>query len=212
MAGDRTYVFVRMFSAPFALLNYAILGYVLGRGRGGRALLLQLLLNGINIALSILLRPDARLGHCRRRPGHGLRRGRRLPSSGFVVVLGVLPTASGRASADPRPGTASCGCSRVNRDIMIRSFCLLGGFALFTRLGAQFGTLTLAANGILMNLFMVGSYFLDGFATAAEQTGGRAVGARHRPAFDRAVAPDHLWGCRHRAGALGRHRFRRRRR
>ena len=36
----------------------------------------------------------------------------------------------------------------VNRDIMIRSFCLLGAFMLFARLGAQFGTLVLAANGI----------------------------------------------------------------
>ena len=57
----------------------------------------------------------------------------------------------------------------VNRDIMIRSFALLAGFSLFTRTGAQFGAVTLAANAILMNFFMIAGYYLDGFATAAEQ-------------------------------------------
>ena len=75
----------------------------------------------------------------------------------------------------------------VNRDIMIRSFCLLAGFVLFARLGAGFGTVVLAANGILMTVFYVGAYFLDGMATASEQLAGRAVGANWRPAFDRAV-------------------------
>ena len=69
----------------------------------------------------------------------------------------------------------------LNRDIMIRSFALLAAFALFTRQGAQFGTLTLAANAVLMNFFLVGGYFLDGFATAAEQLAGRAIGAALSP-------------------------------
>ena len=51
----RTYVGIRMFAAPLTLLNYAILGYVLGRGEGAFGLLLQMVLNGANIALSIWL-------------------------------------------------------------------------------------------------------------------------------------------------------------
>ena len=50
-----TYVRIRLLAAPFSLINYAILGYVLGRGEGGLALMLQLVLNGINIVLSIVL-------------------------------------------------------------------------------------------------------------------------------------------------------------
>ena len=46
---------IRLLAAPFALINYAVLGYVLGRGEGTLALLLQLVLNGINIVLSIVL-------------------------------------------------------------------------------------------------------------------------------------------------------------
>ena len=82
----------------------------------------------------------------------------------------------------------------VNRDIMIRSFCLLGAFVLFARLGASLGAVTLAANGVLLNIVMVGAYFLDGLANASEQLVGRAVGARWRPAFDRAVALSAGWG------------------
>ena len=49
------YIRIRLLAAPFSLINYAILGYVLGRGEGGLGLLLQLVLNGINIVLCILL-------------------------------------------------------------------------------------------------------------------------------------------------------------
>jgi Na+-driven multidrug efflux pump len=82
----------------------------------------------------------------------------------------------------------------LNRDIMIRSFSLLAAFALFTRQGAQFGTLMLAANAVLMNFFLVAGYFLDGFATAAEQLAGRAVGARAEQPFRRAVRLTLFWG------------------
>ena len=82
----------------------------------------------------------------------------------------------------------------LNGDIMIRSFALMVAFALFTRQGAQLGTVTLAANAVLMHFFLVAGYFLDGFATAAEQLAGRAVGAGYRPGFDAAVRLTALWG------------------
>jgi Na+-driven multidrug efflux pump len=82
----------------------------------------------------------------------------------------------------------------LNRDIMIRSFSLLAALALFTRQGAQFGTVTLAANAVLMNFFLVAGYFLDGFATAAEQLAGRAVGAQAADAFRKAVRLTVVWG------------------
>ncbi|MGO4612376.1 MATE family efflux transporter, partial [Variovorax sp. 2RAF20] len=62
------------------------------------------------------------------------------------------------------------------------------------RQGAQFGTVTLAANAVLMNFFLIAGYFLDGFATAAEQLAGRAIGARAERSFRRAVRLTLLWG------------------
>jgi Na+-driven multidrug efflux pump len=82
----------------------------------------------------------------------------------------------------------------LNRDIMIRSFSLLAAFALFTRQGAQFGTVALAANAVLMNFFLVGGYFLDGFAAAAEQLAGRAAGARDARAFFATLRLTASWG------------------
>ena len=190
----RLYVAIRALGAPFSLANYAVLGYVLGRGEAGLGLALQILLNGTNITLSIAL---------------GLGLGWGIAGVGLATVIGeAVATTVGllillrRFRAAPeRPGWARVkdrdAVSRllvVNGDIMIRSFCLIGAFALFARFGAQQGALTLAANAVLMNLFFLSSYLLDGLATAAEQLAGRAVGARDRTAFDRSVSLSVLWG------------------
>ena len=75
----------------------------------------------------------------------------------------------------------------VNRDIMIRTLCLIFAFAWFTNEGAKFGDVTLAANAILMQLVTFSAFFLDGFALAAETLVGAAVGAKNRGQFDKAV-------------------------
>jgi multidrug resistance protein, MATE family len=187
------YIAIRILSAPFALANYAILGYVLGRGEAGLGLILQFVLNLTNIALSILL---------------GLVMGWGLVGVAWGTVIGeALAAVVGLAILAARfrrlPPLAKGALRNVealkamfalNRDIMIRSFVLLGAFALFTRQGAQLGTVTLAANAVLMNFFLLAGYFLDGFATAAEQLAGRAVGARHEPAFSRTVRLTAIWG------------------
>ncbi|WP_136659850.1 MATE family efflux transporter [Nitratireductor sp. XY-223] len=188
-----TYVTIRMVSAPASLANYAILGYVLGRGEAFAGLALQTLINGINIVLSIWL---------------GLGLGWGIAGVAWATVTGeaigaVVGFAYVYARFDraARPDwqhvldkTAIKRLMSLNRDIMIRSFALLAAFALFVRQGAQFGPVTLAANAVLMNFFMVAGYYLDGIATAAEQLAGRAIGANYRPAFDRAVRLALIWG------------------
>jgi len=82
----------------------------------------------------------------------------------------------------------------VNGDIMIRSFALLFAFAFFTAQSARQDDVVLAANQVLLTFFFVGSFFLDGLATAAEQFAGRAIGARYRPAFERSLSLTIVWG------------------
>jgi MATE family multidrug resistance protein len=188
-----TYIRIRLLSAPASLTNYAILGYFLGRGEASRGLSLQLLLNGVNIVLSIWL---------------GLHLGWGIEGVAWGTVCGeIFATLVGLAIIlqrfRPMPNmsrhhtfnaAAMKRMLRLNGDIMVRSFVLMGAFTLFTRQGAQLGTLTLAANAVLMHFFLVAGYFLDGFATAAEQLAGRAVGARYEPAFFRAVSLTLIWG------------------
>ncbi|EFL87857.1 MATE family efflux transporter [Ahrensia sp. R2A130] len=187
------YFTIRIISAPLTLLNYATLGWLLGQARAGVALFLQTILNGSNIVLSIYL---------------GLHLGWGIEgvawatviAEGLAVICGfVLIARSMRGFAFPSMARlfnpeALKRLFGVNRDIMIRSFCLLFAFAFFTTQGAKFGEETLAANAVLMNFFLVSGYFLDGFATAAEQLAGRALGANYRPAFDRSVRLTLIWG------------------
>jgi MATE family multidrug resistance protein len=63
---------------------------------------------------------------------------------------------------------------------MVRTLLLTVAFALMTRSGAQLGTLTLAANQLLLQAFMVCVSLLDGFAVAAEVHGAHAIGAQSR--------------------------------
>ena len=70
---------------------------------------------------------------------------------------------------------------------MIRTAALITAFFFFTAQGARAGDTLLAANAVLHNFTLIGAFFLDGFATAAEQLCGHSVGARDRVAFSRAV-------------------------
>ncbi len=188
-----TYVHIRLYGAPFLLINYAILGYILGRGEGAMALLLQMLLNLSNIGLSILL--GLKLGWGVSGVAWGTVGGELLAALvGMTILLRRFSRGPGLPRAQLLDRKAFGRMISLNRDIMIRSFCLLAAFALFTRQGAQFGTVTLAANGVLMNFFLVAAFFLDGFATAAEQLAGRSLGAADKPAFQRTVYLTSLWG------------------
>ena len=82
----------------------------------------------------------------------------------------------------------------INRDIFIRTAALILAWGFFTAQGARSGDAVLAANSVLHNLMLVGAFFIDGFATAAEQLCGRAFGARNARAFARSVRLSLGWG------------------
>ena len=81
----------------------------------------------------------------------------------------------------------------INKDIFIRTICLIFVFAFFTRQGARQGEVILAANAILMNFQTLMALALDGFANAAEALVGKSIGARNRYAFTRVVRTTTYW-------------------
>jgi putative MATE family efflux protein len=183
---------LRILSGPATLANYAILGFLLGQGRSKTGLLLQALINGVNIALSVLFGLVL----------HGGIAGIAWATvTGEVagMIAGLVIVLRGFSARDPRRIAGLLERAKLarlfslNADIMIRSFVLLGAFFLMTRIGAQFGAETLAANAVLMNFFMVAGFWLDGLANAAETIIGRSLGAGYRPAFDRGLRLTGYW-------------------
>ena len=61
---------------------------------------------------------------------------------------------------------------------MVRSLALVFAFCWFTAQGAKSGDIVLAANAVLMNIMLIGTYLIDGFAFSAETLVGQAVGAQ----------------------------------
>jgi len=181
-AAALTYITIRFFGAPFSLANYAMLGLLLGQGRSILTLALQSLINGLNIALSIALGFWLGWGIA------GVALATVIGEA--IVAIGALVWLRGQFDRSKAPGwsiilnrTDFARLMGVNVDIMIRSFALVAAFFLFTRFGAQFDEVTLAANAILMNFFLLSAYFLDGLAAASEQLAGRAVGAKAKASF-----------------------------
>ena len=83
---------------------------------------------------------------------------------------------------------------QINRDIFLRTLCLIAVTTYFTSAGSAQGELTLAANTLLMQFFIIFSYFMDGFAYAGEALGGRYFGAHDRLNFRRMTRCLFTWG------------------
>ncbi|WP_455961606.1 MATE family efflux transporter [Bacteroides bouchesdurhonensis] len=83
---------------------------------------------------------------------------------------------------------------QVNRDIFFRTLCLVVVTMYFTSAGAAQGEIVLAVNTLLMQLFTLFSYIMDGFAYAGEALAGRYIGAGNQIALHRIVRKLFLWG------------------
>ena len=189
----KTYFSIRIWSAPLALANYVVLGWLVGQARARLALGVQIAINVINAAATALLVLVLDFGIA----GAAIAA---LLAEAAGLLLGVL--IAGRLSGG-KPGIARATLFdraklmrmlAVNRDIMIRTASLIAVFLFFTAQGARSGDVTLAANAVLNNFLLTSAFFLDGLANAAEQLCGRAYGARDGHAFSSATRLVILWG------------------
>lgn len=190
----RLYAQGRVWSAPFTLINYVILGWLLGCQRVRIALAIQILINVVNLAavLGFVYGLDWGVS--------GIGRATALADfSGAAVGAWLIwrsygsqiKTLSWTAVLEP---TAFRRLVQINGHIFIRTACLLGTMAWFTHLGAQQGDAMLAANAILLNFLSFTSYGLDGFAHAAETLSGSAVGQRNAARLARVIRVCMAWG------------------
>jgi multidrug resistance protein, MATE family len=196
----RLYSHARIGSAPFALANYVVLGYLLGTQRVRIALLAQVLINVVNVVAVLVYVYVFGWGIA----GIGAATAT-ADTVGFMFGAAILwhlrPRGLGplawRAVVEPADLKRLVA---INRDIFLRTMCLLASFGWFAHVGARQGDAILAANALLLNFQTFMAYGLDGFAHATEALVGAAIGARDRDAFRQAVKVNLFWSA---LGALG---------
>ena len=183
-----TYLHYSFLGAPTALLLYVLNGWLIGVQRMKLVMSVSILCNLLNIFFSFLLAFPADLGV------GGLALGTALAQYCAVglLVLGAVRS-QGRILRHFRrdllwhPPTL-LRYFHVGKYLLIRTLLLQAVTLSFIRYGGLIGVTTLAANSLLMQLFTLFSYFMDGLAYAAEALVGEAIGARAYRRLDDTVS------------------------
>ncbi|PXW70958.1 MATE family multidrug resistance protein [Loktanella sp. PT4BL] len=189
----RDYMVIRVWSAPATIALYGITGWLIAQERTRAVLVIQVGMNGANIALSFWLGLQLSWGV------EGVAWATFIAEwGGLVLGLWFCRSVFGRAAWLSAARVFDLIRLRhmalVNSDILIRSVLLQAIFVSFLFFGADFGDVQLAANQILMQFLQVTAYALDGFAFSAEALVGQALGARVRAALRRSALLSSLWG------------------
>lgn len=189
----RSYMRIRIWSAPAAIAIYAITGWLIAQERTGAVLVIQVWMNGMNILLDLWFVLELGWGvegvafatFLAEWTGAAL-------GLWFCRAAFAVPAWRDWAQVFDRPRWVNM--MKVNGDILIRSLLLQAIFVSFLFMGAGLGDVRLAANQVLLQFLMITAYALDGFAFAAEALVGRAMGARQRDVLRRAAILTSGWG------------------
>ena len=199
------YFFVRIWAAPATLGLMAFKGWFIGMQDSVSPMVTDLVVNGMNILMSIVLALGLTVG-----PLHYEGMGFDGVAAGTVVAqwTGLLTAATlmffryrrntfSFLAAKDLEGVFRGGETRrffvMNTDLFVRSLCFIAIYIGFTTISAGYGDLLLAVCSIMMKLLMIFSYFTDGFAYAGEALTGRYIGAGDRPMLRRTVRWTFAW-------------------
>lgn len=189
------YYRIRIWAAPAVLGLYALNGWYIGMQNTVVPMVVAILINAVNIGLSLLFVRHMQMGV------EGVALGTALAQyGGLLLAVGLLLTRYRRRLvriewAALLRAEVLRRFFRVNADFMVRSLLLILSIAFFTNQSARLGDGILAVNMILMQLFYIFSYFTDGFAYAGEALVGRFKGAGQHAELRRTVRLLLLWGA-----------------
>ncbi|CAH0131810.1 MATE family efflux transporter [Peribacillus simplex] len=187
------YFRIRIWGAPFTLMNYVILGWLMGMSKIKVSLFLQVFMNVLNMVLAILF------VHVFSLDVKGVAMATLIAEiTAFLIGLILLLKASPIRWKMPAVGMLIDSHSMkkmfiVNRDLFIRTICLLAVFNLFTAKGATFGTELLAANAVLIQIHYIMAYFFDGFANASSILVGKAIGSNNEKLYKKTLTLSLQW-------------------
>lgn len=188
----RSYMGIRVFSAPAMIGIYGLTGWLIAAERTRAVLAIQVLMNGVNVGLDFLFVLHFNWGV------DGVAIATVIAEwGGFALALWFCRSTF--FAPDWRNWGQVFNRSRlrrmllVNSDIMLRSVMLQIVFVSFLFFGADFGDIPLAANQILMQFLMITAYALDGFAFAVEALVAQSLGAKSRDNLRRSALLCTYW-------------------
>ena len=198
-----TYFHIRIWAAPATLTLMALKGWFIGMQNSVIPMATDLIVNGMNIAGSIILAMGL--------PALGFS-GIGFPGisvgtvaaqySGLLFAVSMLmlryrkKVFAGFSLKDARESFTGHEMKRffnLNADLFIRSLAIMGIYAGITVISARYGDMMLAVSSILVQLMMIFSYFTDGFAYAGEALTGKFIGRRDKPAVRQTVRSVFAW-------------------
>lgn len=188
----QTYLSIRIWGAPASIAIYAITGWLIAMERTKAVLVLQLWMNGLNVALDLWFVLGLDLGI----EGVAIAT---LFAEWTGLALGLWLCRAAFAGDQWRDWARVFDrvkikrMAAVNGDIMVRSMLLQASFMAFLFFGASLGDVTLAANQILMQFMEITAYALDGFAFSAEAFVGQAIGAKNKAMLRRGAILSSKW-------------------
>lgn len=172
----RAYFNARIWGAPATLCNFVLVGWFLGRAQSRQVLAMTVVGNLSNIVFNYIFIIRLQMAAA----GAGLAT---TMAQYLMLAVGVaLFAAQGEREPWSLPQMLDRRrlgeLIRLNRDILVRTLCLVTAFALFTNYSSMLGTAVLAANSILLRVLLLAAYLIDGAAYAAESMAGILLGRR----------------------------------
>jgi len=195
-----TYFRIRVWAAPAALGQFALLGFFLGMQNARLPMIVLVMTNLINVICNYLFVMKFGMG------SDGVAYGTVIAQyCGLLMALyffrkhfsELFSHWSFRATIEWKKLKVFL---LVNKDIFIRTMCLVLVFSIFTARSASADLMSegeetiLAVNSILMQFFMFFSFLIDGFAHASEALTGKFIGADDRASLSRTIRLLFIWG------------------
>ncbi len=185
------YFDIRIWSTPATLINYVILGWLIGKGSTKHALYLVLSVTISNMILDLIFV---------NRFGMNVD-GVALASViaeyiGLTVGVILLIKQGVNRHIFIRVHTGKThhqNWLKLHGNIFIRSLCLIFSIAFFTAQGSKQGELILAANAVLVNFIVLMAFVLDGFANAVEVIAGKAIGSKNKHELKQGLIITAIW-------------------
>lgn len=189
----RQYFGVRIWAAPATLSLMVFKGWFIGTQNTVNPMICDITVNVVNMAMSYTLARYTPLGAI------GVAYGTLIAQyTGLAVAIALMYKGYG-SYFKLLSFKASIGWTKLRRllalngNLFMRSLGFMVVYVGFTTITSKYGDEELAVGSIMMKLFMLFSYFVDGFAYAGEALVGRFIGEKNRPAVHKSVKHLFAW-------------------